>query len=192
MDMNFYLGGAIVVGIGLFVYVAKIYNGLVALRNNVLKSWSNIDVLCKQRHDEIPKLVDTCKQYMGYEQQTLQDVMEARGSVLTALQEGKVDNLGKSEGQLRKGVGNLFALAENYPDLKATNSFQQLSSRISSLENAIADRRELYNEAANLNNTRIRQFPDMFMARVLQFEHQALLEFSAEETADVNINKLFN
>lgn len=99
--------------------------------------------------------------------------------------------LGQAETQLRLGLGNLFALAENYPDLKANNSFQQLESRISQLENGIADRREVYNEAVNLNNVRIEQFPDVIIARMFSFKDYALLEFSEEEKRDVNMKQLF-
>jgi len=90
------------------------------------------------------------------------------------------------------GLGNLFALAENYPELKANNSFQQLQSRISQLENSIADRREVYNESVNNNNVRIEQFPDVVVARMLNFKDFELLEFSDEEKKDVNVGALFN
>ena len=192
MQFNLYFiitGVVVLILLGLLI---RIYNGLVELRNNVRKSWSNIDVLCKQRHDEIPKIIATCQEYMGYEQETLKQVMEARGSVIKALGSGDLNEFGKAETGLRRGMGQLFALAENYPDLKATNSFQQLQARLSGLENAIADRRELYNEASNVNNIRIRQFPDVVVARLLSFKHADLLEFAAEETADVNIKELFN
>ena len=192
MEINVILIVSVAVAFFLFLYFARIYNELVALKNNVNKTWSNIDVLCKQRHDELPKLVAACQEYMGYEQETLKQVMDARGSVLKALNEGKVSDLGHAESTLRRSLGGLFALAENYPDLKANNSFQQLQARISGLENSIADRRELYNEAANQNNIRINQFPDMFISRVLGFKGFELLQFSKAETADVNIRNLFN
>ena len=90
------------------------------------------------------------------------------------------------------GLGNLFALAEAYPDLKANDNFQQLQSRISDLENAIADPREFYNKSVNTNNIRIEQFPDVIIARNLGFATKQLLEFSEEETKDVNMEKLFS
>jgi len=102
--------------------------------------------LLKQRHDELPKLVETCKQYMGYEQQTLVKVMEAREGVQQARTSGNLTALGPAEAQLRSTIGNLFAVAEAYPNLKANESFQQLQSRITGLESSIADRREFYNE----------------------------------------------
>jgi len=173
-------------------YAIVVYNGLVNLKHNVAKSWSNIDVLLKQRHDELPKLVEVCKQYMEFEKDTLEKIVEARSAVMAAQQRGNMGDLGAAESQLRMGLGNLFALAENYPELKANNNFQQLSSRISQLENSIADRREVYNESVNLNNVRIEQFPDVLIARMFNFKDFDLLEFSEEETKDVNIKSLFN
>ncbi len=174
------------------VYGVIIYNNLVALKHNVSKSWSNIDVLLKQRHDELPKLVETCKQYMGYEQETLEKVMKARSAVASAREAGDVSRLGPAETQLRMGLGNLFALAEAYPDLKANDNFKHLQQRISGLEDSIADRREFYNETVNANNVRIEQFPDVIIARLLNFKERDLLEFSDEEKQDVDIKALFN
>lgn len=175
----------------LLVYVVLIYNNLVSLKHNVSKAWSNIDVLLKQRHDELPKLVETCRQYMKYEQETLEKVMQARSSVASAQQQGDISQLGQAEGALRIGLGNLFALAEAYPELKADETFQHLQARITGLENSIADRREFYNESVNINNVRIEQFPDVIIARMFNFKSFTLLEFSAEETADVNLRGLF-
>ena len=148
-------------------------------------------MLLKQRHDELPKLVETCKQYMKFEQDTLTRVMEARSKVSTAREQQNIGALGQAEGTLRATLGNLFALAEAYPDLKTNQTFQQLQSRISSLENAIADRREFYNESVNVNNVRIEQFPDSMVAGMLNFKPAQLLEFQAEEKADVDVKKLF-
>lgn len=173
------------------IYTIFIYNSLVSLKHAVSKAWSNIDVLLKQRHDELPKLVDVCKQYMQYEQETLERIIQARSEVMSARGAGDVNALGKAETRLRMGLGNLFALAENYPDLKANQSFQQLQSRISQLENSIADRREVYNECVNANNVRIEQFPDVIVARMFGFGSFELLQFSEEEKQDVNIQSLF-
>ncbi|HGX92354.1 MAG TPA: LemA family protein, partial [Candidatus Tenderia sp.] len=98
---------------------------------------------------------------------------------------------GPAETQLRLGLGNLFAVAEDYPELKASESFQHLQSRISGLENTIADRREYYNEAVNNNNVRIEQFPDVLIARKFGFTARDLLEFSDEEKKDVDLKSLF-
>jgi LemA protein len=134
-----------------------IYNGLVQLKHAVAKAWANIDVLLKQRHDELPKLVETCKQYKQFEQETLQRVIEARSRVQTARENQNIPALGQAEGALRMGLGQIFAVAEAYPELKANEHFMQLQARITALENAIADRRELYNESVNINNIRIVQ-----------------------------------
>ena len=175
----------------LAIYAISIYNHLVRLKHNVSKAWSNIDVLLKQRHDEIPKLVETCKQYMKYEQDTLERVMQARSQVSEARQSQDVSGLGAAEGALRLGLGNLFALAEDYPELRANENFQHLQSRISSLENTISDRREFYNESVNINNIGIEQFPDVVVARLFGFGARDLLEFEASEIADVSVKQLF-
>ena len=173
------------------VYLVRIYNGLIALRENVRKAWANIDVLLTQRHDELPKLVETCKRYMQYEQDTLERVMQARSAVFKAQSRGDVAAVGAAEDQLRQGLGRLFAVAENYPDLKADNSFRHLQTRISELEEAIADRRELYNESVNLNNIRIQTFPDLLVARMFEFKPAQLLEFTEEQKRDVDLGQLF-
>ena len=167
------------------------YNGLVGLKHGVARAWSNIDVLLRQRHEELPKLVETCRQYQAFEAATLARVTEARASVATALERHDLPALGAAESLLRAGLGQIFAIAEAYPELKANEQFMQLQARISALENGIADRRELYNEAANLNNTRIEQFPDLVLARLFGFTARPLLEFTPEQTADVDLKALF-
>jgi LemA protein len=173
------------------IYFVMIYNQLVQVKHNVSKAWANIDVLLKQRHDELPKLVETCKQYMKFEQETLTRVMEARSGVAQAREQRNVPALGQAEGDLRNALGRLFALAEAYPDLKTNQTFMQLQTRISSLENAIADRREFYNESVNINNVRIEQFPDSIVAGLFSFKPFALLKFADAEKADVNMKELF-
>ena len=171
--------GFIVLGVAVLLigYLVILYNNLVALKHRVAKAWANIDVLLKQRHDELPKLVETCKRYMSHEQETLEKVISARNSVASANDSLDMGALGEAETQLRSGLDQ---------------SFQHLQSRISDLENGIADRRELYNNAVNLNNTRIEQFPDVLIARRFNFKAHELLEFSEEEIADVNMQALFN
>ncbi len=173
------------------VYAVMLYNDLVQVKNNVAKAWANIDVLLKQRHDELPKLIETCKQYMKYEQETLQKVIDARSRVFAARDTQDVKALGIAEAGLRSSVGNLFAVAESYPDLKTNQTFQQLRARISGLESAIADRREFYNDSANINNVRIEQFPGSVIAQMYNFRPAALLEFEAAEKADVDVKQMF-
>jgi LemA protein len=177
--------------LALIVYLVGIYNGLVSLRENVKVAWANIDVLLKQRHDELPKLVDACKRYMQFEQETLEKVMRARASVSLASSVGNVAAVGAAEQQLRAGVGRLFAVAENYPQLKTDETFKQLQGRIIALEESIADRRELYNDQVNLNNIRVNVFPDAVIARRYGFLPAQLLEFASEEKRDVNVGALF-
>ena len=174
------------------IYGVMLYNGLVALKHNVAKAWANIDVLLKQRHDELPKLVEVCKQYKQFEQDTLQRVIAARSQVQSARETQNIGALGEAEGALRMGLGRLFAVAEAYPELKANENFMQLQQRITSLENGIADRRELYNDAVNINNVRVEQFPDSVVAGLFRFGTKPLLQFSAGEKKDVDLKQLFS
>ncbi|CAM8651214.1 LemA Uncharacterized conserved protein [Comamonadaceae bacterium] len=180
----------VVLAVAVF-YLISLYNGLVEVKNAVSKAWANIDVLLKQRHDELPKLIDTCKQYMQHEQATLEKVIAARAKVSNARESQDVAAVGRAETGLRSGLGQLFALAESYPDLKANEQFVQLQARISSLENSIADRREFYNESVNINNVRIEQFPGVLVARLFNFKAFELLKFAAEELTDVDVSARF-
>jgi LemA protein len=173
-------------------YGVLVYNGLVSLKHNVAKAWANIDVLLKQRHDELPKLVEVCRQYKQFEEATLTRVTEARARVAQAREAHDVPALGAAEGLLRARLGQIFAVAEAYPELKANEHFMQLQTRITALENGIADRREWYNEAVNVHNVRIDQFPDLIVARMFGFDEQALLQFAMAEKADVDLKALFN
>jgi len=176
----------------LLIYCISLYNHLVNVKHAVSKAWANIDVLLKQRHDELPKLVEVCKQYKQFEQATLQKVIEARSQVQDARKNQDIPALGQAEGMLRMGLGNIFAIAEAYPELKANENYMQLQNRITSLENAIADRRELYNESVNINNVQIEVFPSSIIANIFSFGEKPLLEFSSAEKADVDMKQLFN
>lgn len=185
----------LILGAGLIVvliYAITLYNQLVTVKHGVTQAWSNIDVLLRQRHDELPKLVEACRQYMQYEQATLQRVINARNAVSQARDRSDVKQLGQAETALRSGLGQLFALAENYPQLQASSSFQHLHQRISGLENGIADRRELYNAAVNINNVRIEQFPEVLLVRFFNFQPAELLRFSEADKADVDMRQLFS
>lgn len=174
----------ILVALGLFLYFVTLYNSLVRLRNDIDKAWSNIDVLLKQRHDELPKLIETCKGYMQFEQKTLQQVTEARTAYAKAnsvTEKAQADNL--ASGALK----TLFAVAENYPALKANTNFMQLQGRISELEEKIADRREFFNDDVNTYNIRIQQFPELFVARLLNLQHKDLFKVAEEDRQDVEL-----
>lgn len=179
--------GILVIGL---LYFISLYNSLINLKNNIKKNWSNIDVLLKQRNDELRKLIDTCKEYMGFEKSTLETMIHARNEAMKAHETQDIPALGQAEDRIRLGLGKLFALAENYPDLKTNKSFIQLQTRISDLENQIADRREFYNDSVNLNNIAIEQFPSNLVASLFHFEHQTLLVFESDRK-DVDIQGLF-
>ena len=173
-------------------YLIGVYNGLVRVRAAVKLAWSNIDVLLVQRHDELPKLVEVCKQYMQYEPGALERVMRARAGVDAARSSGNVASLGPAERELRTGLSGLYAVAENYPELKANEAFRHLQDRISGLETAIADRREVYNDAVNTNNVRIASFPGVLVAGLGNFPEAQLLHFQADEKSDVDLKAAFS
>lgn len=175
----------------LAVYTIIIYNGLVRLKHAVAQAWSNIDVLLRQRHDELPKLVETCRQYMQFERDTLERVMAARQGAQLAQQKGDVSGIGKSETVIRSALGSITATVEAYPELAANASIQTLLSRVTALENAISDRREFYNESVNVLNVRIEQVPDVIIARMTGFQAATLLEFPAEDLRNPDIKALF-
>jgi len=188
--------------IGLIIFLAlvsapvlwgvAIYNQLVTLKNNTKKSWSNIDVLLKQRNSELPKLIETCKQHMSYEQETLEKVIKARNLVESALKAKDMAQLSGAEMKLEASLNGLFAVAEKYPELKASDSFLRLQTRITTLEESIADRREFYNDTAALSNTRIEQFPDNLVAKLFNFKEAKLMHFQRDELKDVDVAASFN
>lgn len=166
-------------------YFITIYNGLVSLKNNIKKAWANIDVLLKQRHDELPKLIKVCESYMKYERDTLERITKARAFYNTA---NTVSEKVKANNMVSDALKSLFAVAENYPDLKANQNFMQLQGRITSLEENIADRREFYNESVNNYNIRIAQVPDVIVARMLGYQPETMFQVSEEDKKDVDIN----
>jgi LemA protein len=170
--------------VGIIIYFITIYNSLVRLRNDMDKAWANIDVLLKQRHDELPKLIETCKGYMQYEQKTFQLITEARTAFMKA---SSVTEKAQADNMISGALKSLFAVSENYPDLKANNSFMQLQKRISELEERIADRREFFNDDVNTYNIRIQQLPDVFVARMLNLQRRDLFKVSEEDRRDVEV-----
>lgn len=168
------------VGGGIILYLVTIYNGLVAMRNDIDKSWANIDVLLKQRHDELPKLVDVCRGYMQYERETLESLVEARARYGAAT---TIDQKAQASSSLSGSVNKLFAVAEAYPALQANASFLELQKRTTELESQITDRREFYNDAINVFNTRIQQMPDSLLARLAGMRPRLMFQVSAAERA---------
>jgi LemA protein len=170
--------------LGGVVYFVLIYNGLIALRRNIDKAWSNIDVLLKQRHDEVPRLVAVCQGYMKYERETLEKITQIRAACIQAKSVGESAQM---EGQLGGLLKNIFAVAENYPDLKANQNFLQLQERISYLESQIADRRELFNDSVNNYNIRINQIPDMWVAGMMGMTTKELFKVIEGEKQAVDV-----
>ena len=165
-------------------YVIVVYNGLVQLRNNIERDWSNIDVLLKQRYDELPKLIKVCEGYMQHEKRTLEAVIAARSRIGSARTEG--EQL-QAQNALTETLRSLFMVVERYPELKADKAFRQLQGRISELEEMIADRREFFNEAVNTYNIRIEQFPDLLVARPLNFTSRTLWRIDPTHRQDVEV-----
>lgn len=159
------------------VYVVALYNQLVLVKHNVTKAWANIDVLLKQRHDEIPKLVDICRQYSQFEAALLAQLAGARAAAVTALQGASAQSVGSAEQVLRGRLAQVMALAEAWPELKANAQFLALQERISVLDTGIAHRREFYNESVRINNVTIGRFPNNLMAGWFAFRPATLLTF---------------
>ncbi|MFZ0960125.1 MAG: LemA family protein [Terriglobia bacterium] len=174
-----------IIVIGLIMYFVGIYNNLVTLKNDIDRSFSNIDVLLKQRHDELPKLVDTCKGYMQYEQKTLQAVTEARTAYMRATTPGEKT---QADGMVSGALKTLFAVAEKYPDLKANTDFMQLQGRITELEEKIAGQRGRFNEDVNVFNIRIAQIPANFVAGFMGLQPHALFQAPEADREDVKIS----
>lgn len=167
------------------VYAIVCYNSFVAMRNNVDKAWSNIDVLLKQRFDELPKLVKVCEGYMQHERQTLEAVIEARSRISSARGEAAQRT---AQNQLSETLKSLFMVVEQYPELKADRAFANLAARISGLEEQIADRREFFNDTVTLYNTRREQFPDVVIASLFAFTARELWRIDPAHRRDVEID----
>jgi len=165
-------------------YATTIFNGIVELRNDIDKAWANIDIMLKQRHDELPKLIDVCKGYMNYERDTLQKITQARSLYQDAV---TVDQKAQADQSTTSALRGLFAVAENYPDLKANNNFLQLQKRITELESQIADRREFYNDSVNTFNIRIQQMPDTIVASFMNLKPRPMFKVEETDRADVSI-----
>ncbi len=170
--------------IGVLTYAVILYNELVRLRTDNDRAWANIDVLLKQRHDEIPNLIETVKGYMQHEQQTLLAVTQARAASMNA---ASIGQKATADLMLTGALRGLFAVAENYPQLKANESFLKLQNRISELEDRIADRREFFNDDINTYNARIGQIPDVFVASFMGLKPRAFFKVSDEDRKLVEV-----
>jgi len=170
---------------GVLIYAVILYNGLVRLRNENDRAWANIDVLLKQRHDEIPNLVETVKGYMQHEQQTLLAVTQARADAMNA---SSVGQKALADLKVASALHGLFAVAENYPHLKANENFLKLQNRITELEEHIADRREFFNDDVYTYNTRIGQIPDVFVASFMNLKRREMFKVSEQDRSQVEVS----
>ena len=183
MNGTLLFGSLLIIGlIVLVAYVVGVYNMLVRLANNIDKAWSNIDVILKQRHDELPKLVQVCNSYMTHERETLESVTKARNAYGAGL---NTNDKAQAENQIVGALGKLFAVAEQYPDLKANQEFLAIQQRISALESTIADRREFYNDSVNIYNITIEQIPTLWVAQEIGYTARPLLTVAPADRKDM-------
>ena len=168
---------AVIVVIALWIIGA--YNGLVALKNRVANAWKQIDVQLKRRHDLIPNLVNTVKGSMDFERSTLEAVISARSRAVSAT---GVQATAKAEGELTQALGRLFALTENYPDLKANQNFLNLQEELTSAEDRVAYARQFYNDSVLSYNTQIQKFPTVLLAGWFHFEKREFFDAAPEDT----------
>jgi LemA protein len=183
MNGTLLIGILLVIGlVALIAYVVGAYNMLVRLANNIDKAWSNIDVILKQRHDELPKLVQVCNSYMTHERETLESVTKARNAYSAGL---NINDKAQAENQIVGALGKLFAVAEQYPDLKANQEFLAIQQRISALESTVADRREFYNDSVNLYNIAIEQIPSLWVAQQIGYTERPLLTVASSDRKDM-------
>jgi LemA protein len=157
------------------------YNGLVSRRNETKNSWSQIDVQLKRRYDLIPNLVETAKGYMKHERETLEAVVKARQTCVDLRSAGNVGELMKAEGTLAGSLRQLFAVAENYPDLKANQNMLQLQEELTSTENRIGFARQAYNDSVMRYNNACEQFPGSIIANMSGFKMAEFFEVEAQE-----------
>nr|WP_291888299.1 LemA family protein [Chryseobacterium sp.] len=155
------------------LYAVSIYNRLIKLKNLVQEAWSSIDVMLKKRHDLIPNLVETVKGYATHERETLESVTRARNQAVGA---NSLEAKEAAEKNLNQAMMNLFAVAEQYPDLKANANFQQLQAELTSIENDIEKSRRYYNGTARENNTLVESFPSNIVANMFKFEKVSYFE----------------
>lgn len=168
-----------------FISIIIIYNNFIRLKNNIDKSWANIDVLLKQRSNEIPNLVSAVKGYMKHEKETLESLTKARSFLLkaqTLSQKAAADNV------ISDLVKSIFILAEKYPDLKAGENFLELQKRITGLENELADRREFYNDSVTIYNIRMQSIPDLIVARWMHLNCIDLFKATEEDQQYVKVH----
>ncbi len=172
----------IVIVVVVVAVLAGMYNSLVRRRNQVDNSWSQIDVQLKRRHDLIPNLVEAVKDYMSYEQETLTNVTRARAAAIDAGKQGP-QAVAEAENALTGTLKSLFAVAENYPDLKANQNVMQLQEELTSTENKIAFARQFYNDSVLTYNNKIQMFPSNLIAGMFNFTTRQFFEVPEADKA---------
>lgn len=179
--------GWIVIGavVLIVLFVITLYNRLVSLRNQAGNAWAQIDVQLKRRHDLIPNLIETVKGAMSYEQETLRQVIEARNAATTAT--GPAQQ-GAAEGVLTGALNKLFALVENYPQLKANDNVKQLQEELTATENKISFARQYYNDSVMALNNAVQTFPSNLIAGQFGFTQKQFFEVPQSETAVPQVN----
>lgn len=174
----------LVIVILLVLWVVATYNSLVTFRNRVKDAWSQIDVQLKRRFDLIPNLVETVKGYTKHESETLENVIKARNTYMSAtLPEDQM----KADGELTKAVSKLFALAESYPDLKANANFNELQKELNETENKIAMSRQFYNDIVMQYNNKVEMVPSNIIANMFHFKKEAFFEAEKAERENVQV-----
>ena len=163
----------------IIIYLISTYNGLINARNRVKNSWSQIDVLLKRRMYLIPNLVETVKGYASHEKTVLEDVTNARSSLMNA---NGVEETSTANNQLSGALKSLFAVAENYPDLKANTNFQKLQDQLAETEDKIAYSRQFYNDTVLMYNNKCQMFPSNIIANMFHFQEEEF--FDAPEEAE--------
>ncbi|MFP4591066.1 MAG: LemA family protein [Halobacteriales archaeon] len=179
---------AVVVLVLLVAWIVSMYNQLVSLQKRVDQTKQNIDVLLKQRQDELTKLIDAAQEYLEHERELLTELTEAREQAeraQTPTEEAQADEA------VRGALAGFRARLEAYPDLRSQTNMLQFQERISDIEEQIADRREVYNEAVTLLNTRIKQFPYILIASPLGFTSRELFTATEEDRQDVDVGAAF-
>lgn len=179
--IGFILFGLVVI---LLLFLVLIYNGLITLRTNADKAWANIDVLLKKRLDLIPTLVSVVRSYATYEQGVLTEITRIRAAALEA--RGIAEKARRHE-EVSTSIGSVFAIAENYPDLRASEQFLNLQKEIAAVETQIAERREFYNDSVLLFNTRIAAIPGVFLAGPLGFLPREYFRVDGDVATPVNV-----
>jgi LemA protein len=175
----------LILAVVVVVFLIGAYNRLVALRQNCNQAFADIDVQLKQRHDLIPNLVETVKGYAAHEKGTLEAVIQARNSAVSAERSGDPAQMGAAEGALGAALGRLIALSEAYPDLKANANFQQLQNELTDIENKLAAARRFFNSAVAEYNTGREQFPAVLVANSFGFGPRVFFDLGEEGRAAV-------